>query len=344
MKEQIVGNAQELQYVLPPMDSENGPEAFRSFWSSPEELAKRVRTLKESCWYKDIWTEENGFYGVSMKEALKMAEDGWKEGAERIEKVLAKVKAQNPFRKKPIKYGIVGSVPDVARAVSGNPLNMKNIDLTKASRRQVITLISDIGALGGVDSENFINRAAVITAIIDELESCGYACDVISVSTCNDGGGSFWGSLGNGGQVQVAVQVKNSNQPLDITRLAFGVGHPSMFRRLIWAERTGHPATKTILGHVGCTVRLDYKDLAERNIYHLPTTDNSVFETEEKAIDKGVQECVECLQKQGFKGFGPPAEKVVETPKLDASQPRKAPKQSKQKIKMNNLANTFHAA
>jgi hypothetical protein len=311
-----VGDALELEYTLPKPKNVK-KKLFHSFWSSPEKFAQNVKLLQlGNPWHKT--TEGNKeFYGTNtLKEAIDMAEDGWKGGAETIEKVLNKVKAQNPLRRKPVKYGIVGSVPDVARAVAGNPLNMKVMDLTKASRRQVVTIVSDMGATCSVLASNFINRAAVVTALIDEIETAGYACDVFVYGHSKGGDCNFWSGPSSDGTVLTAVQLKNSNQPLDLTRMAFGIGHTAMFRRLTFADWGGEKFCDFLGQRLGSTVHMDYEGLAERNIFYLPTVNEECFNTEQSAIDFGIQECILYLQKQGFKGFGPidPALLVVDKP------------------------------
>ncbi len=244
------GNARELQYVLPKHEASNAKRVFTSYWSSPEAMANEIETWNvDKAWCKSAWEGSSSFYGTSsMSEAIKLAREGWPEGVIQGSRLVDKIRANNPIQLKKVKYDVVGSFPNVARAVAGNPLNMRSPDTTKASRRPIVTFLSDICASCNHNVNEFINRAAAVAAVIEQVEAAGYACDVIvfskshysdAINTCS------W------------IQVKNSNQPVDIHRIAFGMGHPAMFRRFIFAEEGYHSMTSALgqgLGMVGTLV------------------------------------------------------------------------------------------
>ncbi len=227
------GNAGELQYVLPQHEIKSAKRVFTSYWSSPEAMAKEIETWDvNKAWCNSAWEESNSFYGSqSMTEAIKLAREGWPEGVTKASRLVDKIKANNPIQLKKVKYDVVGSFPNVARAISGNPLNMRNPDITRASKRPIVTLLSDICASCKHNASEFLNRAAAVAAIVEQVEAAGYACDVIVFSK------SYYGDAIN---TCSWIQVKNSNQPVDIHRIAFGLGHPAMFRRFIFAEEGYH--------------------------------------------------------------------------------------------------------
>jgi hypothetical protein len=313
--ETYIGDAKDMDYILPKFSTESGSK-YRSLWGSPEKFVNHVKGLKKEWGDTECWTSSSDFYGTkTFKDALDLVENGWKEGCDKIEEITKKVILKYPTRKKPIQYGIVGNVPDVARAVSGNPLNMKIIDNTKASRRSIVTLVSNTSASCIVNIDYFINRAAVLAALIDIIESKGYACEVIG-----------YGATGGwkDGTVLTAIRLKDSSNPLDINRIAFGVGHPAMFRRLMFADWCGD-ANNSFLGYgLGQIQSFDYSNL-KSSTYVFPDVENACFSSEEKAIDKGIDLCINSLRKQGFKGFGPvPEPEPVRVPQLiNASLPKK---------------------
>lgn len=298
--EKYIGDAKDLDYILPKFSSENGNK-YRSLWGSPEKFATHVKGLSQQWGESDCWTSENeDFFGTkTFDQAVKMIEDGWKEGSDQIEDITRKISLRYPQRKKAIQYGIFGSVPDVARAVSGNPLNMKIVDLTKASRRSIVTLISNMSVAYYVGKDYFINRASVMAALIDIIESKGYACEVI----CYGATGGGWASSSKG-TVLTAIRLKDSNQPLDLNRIAFGIGHPAMFRRLMFADWSGEKEC-AYLGHGLGTIQEFDTSLLKANTYIFPEVNADCFASEEIALDKGIDFCINSLRKQGFKGFGP---------------------------------------
>jgi hypothetical protein len=295
-----VGNAQHLESLFP--SPEEGVKTFSSFWSSPEKFADQVEKMDRSkAWSDSAWDTDSGdWYGTkSLQEAIDLVHKGWKEGVDKVERLRGAIVAQTPMQLKPAKFGIVGSVPSVPRAVSGNPLNMKTVDPKKSSKRPIITLISDMSANCSHSSAEFVNRAAVVAALIDQIEAAGYSCEVIATA---------YGQCGNF-RIKSHVVVKDSNQPVDVARLAFGIGHPGMFRRLIFAE-WGHDHFNEDLGYgLGYNHRIvigseEQIKLAEKHMYVLPSINsNRFFATEESAETKGLTFILQSLRAQKFPCF-----------------------------------------
>lgn len=300
----LVGDSPDLDRLLP--KSSRHRKTMRSFWSSPEVFADHIASLDvKAAWHDSAWDDDNGFRGTkSMEEAIALAKEGWKEGRAKVSRLMGKILAANPIRIKPVRYGIAGAVPNVPRAIAGNPLNMRIPDKAKASKRPIITLINNTAAHCGHDSDEFLNRAAVVAALIDRLEGAGYACDVVSFAAANSGYDFFGG--GDLGDLQFicGVKVKDSNQPVDIGRLAFGLGHPSFVRRLIFAEK-GHDHYCRELGcGLGYPTEVETEGLADRNVFEIPSMNHiDFFRTEELAETKGLAYIIKSLREQGFKGF-----------------------------------------
>jgi len=288
------GNAGELQYVLPQHETSSAKRVFTSYWSSPEAMAKEIETWDvNKAWCNSAWVESSNFYGTSsMKEAIKLAREGWPEGVTQASRLVDKIRANNPIQLKKVKHDVVGSYPNVARAVAGNPLNMRGPDTTKASRRPIVTFLSDICASANHSFDEFINRAAAVAAVVEQAEAAGYACDVIVFSKSHYGDNINTCSW---------IQVKNSNQPVDIHRIAFGIGHPAMFRRFIFAEE-GYHSINSALGHgLGMVGNLERKGLTEKNMYVIPSVQgNDFFTTEEKTQTDGLKYISDVLRGQGF--------------------------------------------
>jgi hypothetical protein len=300
----ITGDALELETVLPP-PKDRHTKVYRSYWSSPERMAREVDTWRQDqAWCDSAWTlGEKRWYGTStMTETLNLAQEGWEEGKVKASRLQNRIRAKNPIMLKRKQFAIAGASPDVPRAISGNPLNMRVPDIAKASRKVVITLLSDMAASCGHNGDEFINRAAVLAAVIDEIEAAGYACDVISY--CNSEGGG-WGSGSSRMNYCSSIQVKNSNQPVDISRLSFGLGHTSLFRRMVFAEK-GYDHYCNELGEgLGHSDDFDLTGLSEKSIYVLPSIRHGggAFDTEEKAETDGIQFIIGSLKEQGFPLF-----------------------------------------
>jgi hypothetical protein len=253
-----------------------------------------------------------------MEEAIGMARTGWPEGAERISRIRDYVNAMNPILKNPIKYGFAGTVPSVPRAVAGDPKSMRLPTPSAAKRRPIITLIHNMGAYSHVDAAMINNRSAVVAAIIDQIEAAGYCVEVLAISPCRGyGKGSQYPSkkYGDVWRMCTTVMVKPSDQPTDIGRLAFGLGHTSMFRRFAFATRCLEPTAQQGLGRdMGSTLQLEPDPEHNwKGIYLLPSNNvrNDLFADEQVAAKEGAPWLVNELKKQGCPAFpGEPLEEV----------------------------------
>lgn len=295
---QVNGNARELETLFPKVKSET-KTFHQSYWSSPEAFSAHIEKMdKKKAWHDSAWEEgDPSWRGTgTMAEALKISREGWKDGATKASRLLGSIMAANPLQKKPVRYGIAGSTPNVPRAIAGDPLNMRIPDMKKASRRPVITLLSNIAANCGHQGEEFTNRAAVVAALVDQIEAAGYCCEIIAFAQATNY---------NAFVSRVAVQIKNSNQPLDITRLAFGLGHPAMFRRLVFADWGINPFCRPLghgLGHTSTIANTE--DLIEKGIFILPAVEGTdCFKTEKTAEKEGLKYIIEGLQAQKFPIF-----------------------------------------
>ncbi len=274
MERVIVGNEKSLADYLPPM-------RFGSFWKSPESLGDYLENFKGKPWADAGFEDDRPDWAGcrTLTEAIKLAQTGWKEGVSKVVKIRDTVNALNPVAPKAVKYGICGAIPDVPRAISGNIMNMRQMDSAFSKRKPVITLLSSMGANCGTSGAAITNRAAVVAAIVDQVEARGFAVEVIAIATTKSGSN----------QAVTAVRVKSAGQPVDIGRLAYGVGHVSMFRKLIFASWTADKDAQFLGSSLGSSYNLDKKDLEGKNAYYLPGPERTnVFDTEDSACKAGL--------------------------------------------------------
>lgn len=297
-----VGDAGDLERTFPGQD-------YLSAWSTPEAFGRYVGSLSENqAWCNSGWDTDDyrfRFTGTKdMEEAVYLSEGNWKEGTVLIDKVTNLFKTKYPLRKEPVKYGIVGSYPSIPRAVAGNLFNMVSVDPTRSKRRQVITLISDTSANAYVASTSFIHRAAAVTALVDDIENKGFSCEIIVMA--NSSGNRFSGNREY--KVTTAIRVKEAHQPLDLPRIAFALGHPSLFRRFIFADWGSHKKNEDGLG----------MGLGSCQAYKIPNSDEGLstylipsaegkqekfFKSEESVIKYGLEFLIESLQSQKCPAF-----------------------------------------
>lgn len=291
----VIGDAPDINRWTPGL-------TYHSTWSSPEAFSRHIRSLDESkAWQDAGWDDgDGGFRGTkTMAEALDLAQEGWKEGGNLVARLRDTISAMHPLAPKPIVYGIVGSTPNVPRAVAGNILNMRTTDLSRSRKRPIITLWSEMSSLCHVDKDAISNRAAVVAAIIDQIESVGFSCEVISSASTD----CRWTT--NSPRMATSVMVKEAGQGADAQRLAFGLGHSAMFRRMVFADWGSDHDNKRIGKGLGSGHPVKKESLLEQKIYYLPGagSNEKAFATEAAAATLGLQYMINILRTQGCPAF-----------------------------------------
>ena len=158
--------------------------------------------------------------------AMAMARDGWVEGAAKAQKAL---KAFVPLTNAPDTVNdIYGYRPNVARFCSGVPDCMvRRAPRADNGAGRVLTLIVPVNALAGVSAVYMANFGVAVAQYINQMENDGTRVEIIAAMTSTV---SDW-------RVSACARVKHADQPLDLSVLAFAIGHPAMFRRLGFAIR-----------------------------------------------------------------------------------------------------------
>jgi hypothetical protein len=296
MKTKEIGNAPDLAAFLPRnvRDKATGEWMVRSLWSNPETFASYIKSLHASdAWCDAGWGRGSGdeaFRGTkTMTQALMLAREGWQEGATKVQSLVDRINVAHPMQRRAVRYDVAGAFPCVPRAVAGDPMHMRRLDTVRSRKRPVLTLVSDMSVAAMIEASSLVNRAAVVAAIIDRIENAGFSVEVLALAQTSNYSGQP--------SVQVGVRLKDAGQPLDLPRLAYGVGHPSMYRRLAFAQ-WGHEHCLSELGH-GLGHAYPSKPDAFDGCYLLLAPDDEHFQTEKRALDKGLPYLMASLREQG---------------------------------------------
>ena len=171
--------------------------------------------------------ESNGT--VTRRGARSMMLDGWKEGAEGIERKLAELK---PMRRHDTtrvasKHDYIGSSVNVGRAMSGKPKAMTRTVRVAAPTRTV-KLVYDIAILANVTTEEQYRIGACVLALVTTLQYAGFrvALDMAATSI-----------MRSGHVASVRLNVKDFSEPLNVMKIAFPIAHSDMFRTAVWGWR-----------------------------------------------------------------------------------------------------------
>lgn len=184
--------------------------------------------------------------GLTWEETKEMAISGWREGMLEIEKYRAKIVPIITEKVLRIRqtYSVVGYNVDVGAYLSNEPECFISREYEERNYPgKIYKLVASISFSAAISPETIIQRGAMICALIDAIEYAGHRVEVI----CNDAMSACSseqcrkGQLKNRGWLEIAVNVKKTNQPLEMTDLAFTLAHPAMLRRIMFsvAELTG---------------------------------------------------------------------------------------------------------
>lgn len=227
---------------LPPMGG-NYPVAVR--WHFADMAALPVPAKPpEGAWgnANNIWCEKSSQRGATMAEARKMAREGWPEGAETARRLHAGMQVSMPQRQRLARFDVAGAVPHVARAIAGNPASMRRLVASETRQRPVLTLVCDISNSWCEAPENMLAHAVATAGVVDFLEEGGFRCEVITVArVCRSD------VIGT----EIAVRLKAAEQPVSLAAMAYGLGHPAFYRRLMFAVWYGHAEVAPIKQGLG---------------------------------------------------------------------------------------------
>lgn len=220
-------------------------------FNSIQELAGVIETQgRDGLWTASMFGGRASFYGTAdMDEAISLARGTWQEGVNLARDVLRMIKTANPTRKA-VSMSVVGGSVDVGRMLSGNPLHMRSRKPAASMRN--VTLAVNLCVSGQVEAEYIKVRAAVFAAIVDALEDSGYSVELRGVISSADDVHCAPGKK-TGMTQNLSFTLKAAGQPLNVSDVVFGIGHPSVLRRfsfaraaafrelLPWGEGFGYP-------------------------------------------------------------------------------------------------------
>lgn len=195
-----------------------------------DNLADVVRWIEETprVWGQHTSKEEGRGekwdLGVGYHGALALAKDGWSEGAQNLFDNLRATPAPTGKEAR-FRYDVAGELPDVARFLSGDPMNMRGKGKVKG-RAPVLHVAVNGTASGGTSAKCLANYGAALVAMVDRLEASGRRVE-LDVLSCGIHNNDFGYSMG--------WNVKKASEPVDLAAIAFSIAHPASFRRIGFA-------------------------------------------------------------------------------------------------------------
>jgi hypothetical protein len=187
------------------------------------------------------WDLRLGYEG-----ALKLAREGWADGATRMANAIATLPALESVSR--VGYSVAGGSPSIGRYCSGNPLHMRTRK-REHGHKPAITLAVNVVANQSGRAECMSNYGLAIARYTDQLELAGYPVEVVAVCM----------SQQSGRRVAHSWTVKEQGHAMNLADMAYSIGHPGCFRRLGFAAFERSPVPEC-WGY-GCAVQIESGDL-----------------------------------------------------------------------------------
>lgn len=181
---------------------------------------------KTFCWKEGGLSSTIGskkFTGTeSFEEAVNLFKNGWDDMAQKLTKKLKVTQNQTMCSEvQKTVYDIVGFQCSVPRYLQGIPTNMVNKRLTPI-KQKVVTLNKDFSYNCSISTEDIIEASIQTMQVVKKIEAQGIRVNLNII---------FGVAAGNTREV-AKIRIKSANERANISKLAFPLVHPSMFRRL----------------------------------------------------------------------------------------------------------------
>jgi len=192
--------------------------------ATPDEIRHQREHNRNSGW------KSGGEWDGSrnMSEAIHIARNGWRDGVT-MAKDAAEIIEGDHAQTRQRKHSVAGGRVNVGRLLSGSPMHM--VHRPRQDGTKVITLLIDVWMAAFIDPNDAIIRAACVAAMCDVLEASGYSCEIVAVGS----------AFSNKCRMQIATNVKQAGDALNLEDVTFALGHPSMLRRLCFAVAANEP-------------------------------------------------------------------------------------------------------
>jgi len=178
---------------------------------------------------------EKGSYAFThtrdLEEALRMYRTGWPGGADELiaksEAIKRAILPNVPHHQ--LMHSVTGAEVDVGAYMDGVPESMLDWQ-TVHQDAEVVSIVVNASMMGAVSGNSAVKRAGVVAGMLAILAEMNIPTDLTVA----------YHSIGAHSQSASHTVLLHASQPgdeIDIDRLAFIVGHPAMFRRLIFGMR-----------------------------------------------------------------------------------------------------------
>ena len=210
----------------------------------PLQVHERYDSLAEFAAFADRYASEyirtrgSSFSGATLTEALRMARDGWPEGAAKacdMARRLGVVAGGRVLHHEPT-MAVEGGELDIGAYVQGVPeCWIDTVPEYRPASGGIVRITINMAVSAGVGHAAMIARGTAIAGLVSALEVAGRSAEVVAQIP---GGGrgspgtTIGGDYGHTADVLAEVTVKRAGEVLNLSELTYSVAHPSMYRVL----------------------------------------------------------------------------------------------------------------
>lgn len=175
----------------------------------------------------------------SFDEAVNLFKNGWVDmSTELTQKLNVADKNLRSNRRPKTILSVQGYQAVVPLYLNGCPQNMVNSKMVSV-KQKIITVNKSVSYSAYTTTKQIEDESVKAMQIVKRLESQGYRCNLNIVL------GVFKGTR----RFIVKVRIKNANEKLNVSKLAFPMVHPSMLRRLFFRFIEVYPKVTNVFGY-----------------------------------------------------------------------------------------------
>ena len=271
---------------------DKNPISYFGF-SSLSRMVEFVKAIPKEKQNGDGYETDNPkWYGTrDMSEALKLAQYGWQDGIDQAKRVSDFLTIEHATQRRR-SYSVAGGNVNVGKMLSGNPSHMVKKKDKKGSR--IIKLFVQNNGLCDITGKSMMMRGLVVCAIVDLLENNGYSCEIIAITT--DYASSRTPKIVG---AHTVVKLKNAGEKGNLSDIAFGLGHPSIFRRFIFANVKATPELRIMWNTQGYSTEAfnSRYPITEKNTFYIPHLKQNI---EGDTFEDQVRNCLQMIKPDGL--------------------------------------------
>ena len=229
-------------------------------FKSINEFITFLQTNENTGYGNESHCNDSYFTGTkTYEEALKMLAGGWTEEAKKLTQILnVSVSTKQQMMQRRQVRSVAGGQAIVAAYLNGAPNNMM-LQKLEPKKQKVITITKAIGYMAGVSKDEIRAESIKALKVVMKLEAQGYRVNLNVMSVAKQGSKA----------VVCKIRVKNANEKLNISKVAFPLVHSSMLRRFVFEFREKYKNIK-VFGYGETASKKTYRDLMEDHEYLIP--------------------------------------------------------------------------